>query len=63
MLMIRFGGNVIKVIAGVLLFIAGQMVVDARIVREKLLLKPVLSLDNNEQRGIIKILGKSSVSF
>ena len=39
------------------------MAVDARIVLEKLLLKPVLSLDNNEQRGIIKILGKSSVSF
>lgn len=45
MLMIRFGGNVIKVIAGVPLFIAGQMAVDVRFVPEKLLLKPDLLLD------------------
>lgn len=43
--MIRFGGNVIKVIVGVPLFIAGQMAVDVRIVQEKLLLRLTLLLD------------------
>lgn len=39
------------------------MAADARIVQEKLLLKLAVSLENDEQRGIIKILGKSSVSY
>lgn len=43
---IRSGGNAIKVIVGVRLFIAGQMAVDAHIVQEKLLLKQISSLKN-----------------
>ncbi len=46
---IRFGGNAIKAIAGVRLFIAGQIAVDAHTVQERLLLKPDLLLENNEQ--------------
>lgn len=48
MRIIRFGGNVIKVIVGVQLFIAGQMAVDVRIVQERLLLKLTLLIDRNE---------------
>ena len=45
MLIIKPGGNVIKVIVGMLMFIAGQMAVEVRIVQEELLLKLTLLLD------------------
>lgn len=52
MRIIRFGGNVIKVIVGVQLFIAGQMAVDVRIVQERLLLKLTLLIDRNESADL-----------
>lgn len=63
MLIIRFGGNAKKGINGELQSIAGPMVQDVHIVWERLLLKPTLLLENIEQRCIIKILGKSSISY
>ena len=44
MLIIRFGGNVKKGINGELPFIAGPMVQDVHIVRERLLLNPLYYL-------------------
>lgn len=63
MLIIRFGGNAKKGINGELPSIAEPMVQDVHIVRERLLLKPTLLLENIGQRCIIKIIGKTSVSY
>lgn len=41
----RYGGNAIKAIVGVQLFIAGQMAADAHTVQERLLLKQISSLE------------------
>lgn len=63
MLITRFGGNAKKGTNGELPSIAGPMVQDVHIVRERLLLKPTLLLENIVQKCIIKILGKSSISY